>query len=68
MNIVGLLVALVVIGVLFWAAKRILAVLPIDEPFRTVIYVVLVVVAVFILLQMLVGVPGVVWPPQIRWR
>ena len=49
---VGLLVALLIIGVLFWAAQRILAVIPIAEPFRTVIYVVLVIVALFALLDL----------------
>lgn len=64
MNLIGLLVALVLLGVLFWAAHRILGVLPIEEPFKTVIYVVLVVLAVVIILDILVGIPG---GPYLRW-
>lgn len=51
MSIIGLIIALVVIGVLIWAAQSILAVLPVAEPFKTVIYVLIVVLAVFILLN-----------------
>ncbi len=71
MNLIGLLVALIVLGVLFWAAHRILAVLPLEEPFRTIIYVVLVVVAVLICVQALFGVipwtfGGSVYVPRVR--
>lgn len=53
MSIIGLIIALVVIGVLIWAVQSILAVLPVAEPFKTVIYVLIVVLAVFILLNYL---------------
>lgn len=52
---ISLIIALIVLGVLWWAAQRILAVVPIAEPFKTVIYVVIVVAAVFIVLDLLVG-------------
>lgn len=62
-----LLITLVVIGVLFWAAKRILAVLPIEDPMKTIIYVVLTVAAVFWCIQILFGfVPG--WPVATNWK
>jgi len=48
----GIIAALIVIGVLFWAANRILAVLPVAEPFKTIIYVVMVVAACFIVLSL----------------
>lgn len=46
------MVALIVIGVLLWAIQAILRVVSIPEPFRTIIWVIIVVVAVFIFLQM----------------
>jgi predicted membrane channel-forming protein YqfA (hemolysin III family) len=51
--IIGLIVILIVVGVLIWAAQRILAVLPVAEPFKTVIYVLIVLLAVFFLLDAL---------------
>jgi hypothetical protein len=49
--LIDLIVVLIVVGVLIWAAQRILAVLPVAEPFKTIIYVLIVVVAVFALLE-----------------
>ena len=64
MNLLGLLVAIILLGVLWWAMHTILGVIPIAEPFKTVAYVLLVVIAVVIVLEILVGIPGVVltWP------
>jgi hypothetical protein len=52
-TIISLIVVLIVVGVLIWAAQKILAVIPIAEPFKTVIYVLIVVLAVFVLLHLL---------------
>lgn len=41
-GIVGIVVVLLILGVLVWGWQRIMAVLPIAEPFRTVIYVIVV--------------------------
>jgi len=53
-TLIGIILALVVLGVLWWALQKILAVFPIAEPFRTVIYVVCVVVAVLIVIAYVV--------------
>lgn len=50
---IALIVVLIVVGVLIWAAQSILAVLPVAEPFKTVIYVLIVVFAVFFILDVL---------------
>jgi hypothetical protein len=50
-TLIGILVALIVIGVLLWGISAILAVLPLPEPFRTILWVVVVVVAVLAFLQ-----------------
>lgn len=46
-SLIGILVALIVIGVLIWAIFKILSVVPIPEPFKTIVWVIVVVVAVF---------------------
>jgi predicted membrane channel-forming protein YqfA (hemolysin III family) len=50
---IAIIVVLIVVGVLIWAAQSILAVLPVAEPFKTVIYVLIVVFAVFFILDVI---------------
>lgn len=49
--LISILVALIVVGVLLWAINKILAVVPIPEPFRTIIWVIVVVISVLVFLQ-----------------
>lgn len=49
--LIGILVALIVIGVLLWGISAILGVVPVPEPFKTILWVVVVIVAVFAFLQ-----------------
>ena len=51
MSLIGILVALIVVGVLLWGISAILGVMPIPEPFRTIIWVVVVIVAVLSFVQ-----------------
>lgn len=46
MSLIGILVALIIVGVLLWAINAILGVVPIPEPFKTIIWVIVVVIAV----------------------
>lgn len=55
MNLVALLVALVIICLVFWAARALLAAFAVGEPITTVVYVLLVIIVVIYLLG-LVGV------------
>lgn len=68
-TLIAILITLVVLGVLFWALNRVLAVIPMEEPFRTLVYVVLVVIAVlvaiWVMLQLL-GLAGVHVPFGLR--
>ena len=52
MSLIGILVALIIIGVVIWAIHQVLGVIAIPEPFRTIIWVIVVVCAVFIFLQL----------------
>jgi hypothetical protein len=51
-----LIACLILVGVLIWAAQRILAVLPVAEPFKTIVYVLIVVVAAFYCVHLLMAV------------
>jgi hypothetical protein len=46
MSLISILVAIIIVGVLLWGINAILGVVPIPEPFRTIIWVVIVIVAV----------------------
>ncbi len=50
-GLVGLIVTVIIIGVLIWGAQRILKVIPVAEPFRTIAYVLIVVLAVLLLVD-----------------
>jgi len=50
-TLISIIVAILVIGVLLWAIQRILAVVAIPDPFRTIVWVLAVLVAVFAFLQ-----------------
>jgi hypothetical protein len=58
MSILSLLVALILIGLLFWGVRAIAAAFSIPPPIVTVIYVVLVILVVVWLLQSLGGLSG----------
>jgi len=58
MSIIGILVALILIGLLFWGVRAIAAAFAIPQPIVTVIYVVLVILVVLWLLQQLGGLSG----------
>ncbi len=49
--LLGILIALIVIGVLLWGINAILGVVPVPEPFKTIIWVIVVIVAVLAFLQ-----------------
>lgn len=49
--LLGILVALIVIGVIVWGISAILAVVPVPEPFKTIIWVIVVIVAVLAFIQ-----------------
>jgi uncharacterized membrane protein len=57
MSIIGLLVALVLLCVVIWAAQALLTAFAIADPLRTVIWVIVVILAIFIVLGY-VGGPG----------
>jgi uncharacterized membrane protein YbhN (UPF0104 family) len=66
-TLIGLIFLVIIIGVFWWAATTLLRVIPLAEPFRTVVNVLVVLVGVFIVLyvaQMFLEAAGikVPWP------
>jgi hypothetical protein len=51
MSLIGILVALIIVGVLIWGIRAVLGVVPIPEPFKTIIWVIVVIVAVLVFLD-----------------
>ena len=61
MSLIGLLILLVVFCVIIWAARAILAAFAVPEPIRTVVWVVIVLLCVFALVDQ-VGLLGTSGP------
>jgi hypothetical protein len=61
-TLIGIIFALIVLGVLWWGIQQLMALIPIAEPFRTIIYVVSVIILVLVVLwiiTVLLGMAGV---------
>lgn len=50
--LIGILVALILIGVVLWGISKVLGVINIPEPFKTIIWVVVVILSVLVFVQM----------------
>lgn len=57
-SLIGIIFALIILGVLWWAIQRLIHLIPIAEPFRTIIYVLSVVVMVLIVLWIIANLIG----------
>jgi len=58
MDLISLLVALIVIALLFWAVRALMAAFGIGDPIATVVYVLMVVVVILWLLGAVTGSPA----------
>ncbi len=57
--LIGIIVTLIIVGVAWWAIQQLLPMIPLPEPFRKIIYVLLVVVLVLIVLYVILALVGV---------
>jgi hypothetical protein len=57
--LIQLAIALIIIGVIWWAIQQLLPLVPLPEPFRRVVYVIFVVILVLIVVYVLAGLLGV---------
>lgn len=68
-TLIGIIVLLIVVGVIYWAVEQLLPLIPLPDPFRTIIRVLMIVLLVFIvlyvILQLLSGIGGIHIPV---WR
>lgn len=57
-TLINLIIWLVILGLIWWAVTTVLGVIPLPEPIRTVINVILVVVLCLILISVLLQIVG----------
>jgi hypothetical protein len=61
-TVIGLILACIILGVIWWAGQQLLALIPLTEPFATIVrilFVVLLVVIVIWVIIVLLGVAGI---------
>lgn len=56
--LIGIILLLIVLGVLWWAVQTLLPLIPLPEPFRVIIYVLMVVILVFIVVWVILQLLG----------
>jgi hypothetical protein len=52
--IIGLILLMIVLGVMIWGGKRLVALIPLDEPFKTIVYVLFVILTVVIVIYVII--------------
>ena len=57
-TVIGIIFALIILGVLWWAVQQLMALIPIAEPFRTIIYVLSVILLVCVVLWIIAALFG----------
>jgi uncharacterized membrane protein YwzB len=57
-TLIGIIFALIILGVLWWAAQQLLALIPLAEPFRTIIRVLMILIGVLVVLWILAAILG----------
>jgi cytochrome b561 len=69
-TLIGIIVLLIIIGVIWWAIQQLLPLIPLPEPFRQIIYVLMIVVLVLIVLFVILQLLGAVvsLPPWLHTR
>ena len=68
-TLAGIIIALIVLGVIWWAIQQLLPLIPLPEPFARIIYVLMMVILVLVVLWvilMLLGAAGVHVPGPFR--
>jgi len=68
--LITIIVALIIIGVIWWAIQQLLPLIPLPEPFRRIIYVlmvvVLVLIVVYVIVYLLGSIGGITLPHWLR--
>ena len=64
-TLIAVILLLIVLGVVLWGVRQLLPLVPMDQPFRTVVSVLITVVAVLIVVYIIAGLLGVVTPVRL---
>jgi len=69
-TLIGIIIVLIVIGVIWWAIQQLLPLIPLPEPFRRIIYVLMVLILVLIIVYVVLMLLGsiVALPPWLHIR
>jgi hypothetical protein len=69
-TLIGIIVLLIVVGVIWWAIQQLLPLIPLPEPFRRIIHVLLILLLVLIVLYVILMLLGSVvsLPPWLHIR
>lgn len=59
-TLIGIIVTLIVVGVIWWAVQQLLPMIPLPEPIRRIVYVLLVVLLVLIVIYVILQLLGAV--------
>jgi hypothetical protein len=57
-TVISLILLAIILGVVFWAGQRLLALIPLEEPFRTIVYVLMVLLTVVIVIYFFITLLG----------
>lgn len=57
-TLIGLILLCIVLGVVWWAVQQLLPLIPLAEPFRTIIRVLMIVILVIVVLYVIVALLG----------
>lgn len=69
-TLIGIIILLIVVGVIYWAIEQLLPLIPLPEPFRRIIHVLLILILVLIVLYVILMLLGsiVSLPPWLHVR
>lgn len=70
-TVIGLILLVIILGFVWWAGQQLLALIPMAEPFATILRILLVlllvVIVIFVFIQLL-GLAGIHVPPPLGLR
>lgn len=58
-TIIGLIFVLIILGVIWWGAQQLLALIPIGEPFPTIIKILMTIIIVIVVIWVLIVLLGI---------
>ena len=57
-TLIGIIITLIIVGVIWWAIQQLLPLIPLSEPFRRIVYVLMMVILVLIVLWVILVLLG----------